>query len=185
MQKISKYKTAKTYAQAWIDAADDCGQIDVVYDEVCQIRNSLQEAAQVWSVLFVPNDNNNNLVDIIDNLAKKLKLSTISHETLKLIAASRRLNILKLICNEFIHIYYQYKGITEVVVDMAVKLSAKQDTAHKKVLENKLQTPVVICYRIKPEVLGGLAIRFGSYQIDDTLANKIQTIQKIMLDKTA
>lgn len=181
MKKISKNKTAATYARAWFDAAKEHKKEDVVFDETKILQNSMHVDSALWSVLYAPTENNQDLVHLVDDFAQKISLSNISCEALKLIATNRRLNLLELILNEFSHIYYSEQGIVEVTVDTAVALGKTQHKSLSNALEKKLNAPVLIHYCIKPEILGGLNIRFKSFQINDTLANKLEQIKQLML----
>lgn len=180
MQKVSKYKTAMTYASAWLEAAKDQKQEDTVFEEIGKLNLSLKECADVWSVLAQPVDDNQEKIKIIESFAKQIKLSKISTETLKLVMENDRFSILKLIFHAFKEAYYKDKGIIEVDVETAVLLTEAQDKKLKKTLEDKLKSQIVLNYQVRPEVLGGLAIRYDSFLIDDTLAGKLKNIKKII-----
>lgn len=180
MQKISKYKTAMTYAHAWLDAAKDQKQEDTVFEEIGMLRASIKEQTEVWNILAQPVDDNMQKIKIIEALAKEIHLSKISTQTLKLIIENDKVSLLGLILHAFKDAYYKDKGIIEVDVATAVALTDAQDKKLQKTLENKLKMPVIIDYHIKPEVLGGLAIRYNSFMIDDTLAGKLKNIEKII-----
>lgn len=183
MQKISKYKTAMTYAQAWFDAAHESHIEDQVTDEVRLLKDSFCHDRSLWNILAEPADDSRNKLDIVESLSQRIGLSELSAQTLKLVAENERINLLGFIFDNFIKLYYQSKGIIEVTVDCAVKLSAKQDEKLKEVLEEKLHSPVIIDYRIKPEVMGGLAIHFNSLLIDDTLAGKLKSLKQLLLNQ--
>ncbi len=182
MQKVSKYKTARVYAQAWFSAACDKHVEDDVLNEVSLLRSSMAQDLVVWKELQSAVGDNDKQTEALMEFCKAAKFSDISSETLKLIAQNNKLNILNLILDGFVHTYYLNKGIVEVTVDTAVGLSPQQDKKLKQTLEKKLNAPVVINYCIKPEVLGGLAVRFKSFLFDDTLANKLKNVQNFMLD---
>lgn len=178
MQKISKYKAAMTYANAWLEAAKDQKQEDTVFEEIGQLSSSLKESTAIWSVLTQPVDDNQQKIKVVESWAKEIKLSKVSTETLKLIIENDRFSILRLIFHAFKEAYYKDKGIIEVDVETAVPLTETQNKKLQKTLEEKLKSPIVLNYQIKPEVLGGLAIRYNSFLIDDTLAGKLKNIQK-------
>ena len=180
VQKVSKYKTASAYAIAWLEASIDKGVADKVFDEVLVLRDAVKENMGLWTILSAPVDDNNEKLKIITDLAKKSKLSDISCESLKLITENNRLNILKIILDEFVHSYYQNKGIVEINVETAVDLSAKQDKKLKDALEKKLNSPVVINYQINNEILGGLKISYNSFLFDDSLIEKLNRIERLL-----
>ena len=185
MQKISKYKTATTYAQAWFDAAKENHIEDAVMEEVRQLLVSMQQDTSLWAVLFQPADDNKEKVKIIRELGQRIGLTELSINTLSMVTENERLNLLKTILNTFIKLYYKDKGIIEVSVDTAVELTSTQHKKLQSTLEAKLQSPVVLNYRIKPEILGGLAIRYDSFLIDDTLIGKLKNIKRILLQQKA
>lgn len=183
MQKISKYKTATTYAQAWYDASKENHIEDVVFEEINQLSESMKKDAFLWNVLSQPAEDTKQKIKIMDDISKKLNMSAISSQALEMIAENERINILGIILNTFVKIYYKDKGIIEVSVDTAVELTKVQDTELKKVLENKLNAPVILNYKVNPDVLGGLAVRFNSVLIDDTLASKLKNLKHLLLNQ--
>ena len=181
MKKVSKNKIATAYADAWFNVAKDQKMEDVVLEEAKILQSSLQNDSTLWSVLFAPTENNNDLISFITDFSKKAKLSVISTDVLKLLAANHRLGLLNLVVDEFFKLYYAEHNIIEVHVDTVVPLSKTQDALLNKTLAKKLNAQILIHYHIRPEVLGGLNIRFNSFQINDTLAHKLDRIKLLML----
>lgn len=180
MQKVSNYKTAAAYAEAWLGAAKDMNAEDIVFAEVTALKKGIGEIADLWRVMSAPVESEKAQADVLKALVKKVKLSKTSQQTLQLIAENKRLNLVMLILDEFIRLYYLDKGIMQVYVESAVELSDEQSGKLEKVLQKKLNAPVVVDYRVNSAVLGGLAVRFGSYLIDDTVQNKLAKLEQIL-----
>ncbi len=180
MQKISKLKTATSYALAWLEAAKDKKSEELVFEEAKLLKTAYHEDMALWRMLAAPINDNGDVMKTLEAMAKKIKLSAISTELLKLMAANGRLGLAGMAFDEFIRLYYQDKGIVDVQVDTAVALDDRQDKKLKKVLEDKLNAPVTITYEVKPEVLGGLAVRYGSFLIDDTLEGKLNKVEALL-----
>ena len=180
MQKISKFKTASVYARAWLDAAKDKKIEDKAFEEAKLLKAAYNQDSALWNLLAAPGDDRKIQGKIIENLAKKTNLSSITAETLALIAENGKLKATGLILDEFIKLYYQDKGIVEVRVETAVELTAAQDKKLRSVLETKLKAPILLEYTVKPEVLGGLRVRFKSFLIDDTLESKLGRIGQLI-----
>lgn len=185
MQKVSDYKTAAAYAQAWFGAAKDKHCEDKVLHEVQALKEGIDNIPSLWADLSQPTDDAGIKAEIITSFAKECGLSDISTETLKLAAENGRLKLIKLILDEYKRLYYQDKGIIEVKVESAVKLSSAQDEKLRKTLEKKLAAPVEIEYRVNPAVLGGLAIQYGSFLIDDTIRNKLCRVEQLLTKQQA
>lgn len=180
MEKISRFKTVSAYAQAWLDASKDADVLDKVFAEVQCLKDIINKDSQLWGYLSVPIDDNKGKIEIINDVAKAGKLSSITTELLKIMAENNRLNLLKNTIEEFIHIYYKDKNKIEVFVKTAYKVSDKQDKKLKKILEEKLASEVVINYEIDEDVIGGLCVSFDSYLIDDTVKGKLDKIKQIL-----
>ena len=183
MEKISRFKTVSAYADAWLQASKDAGVLDKVFVEAKEFGEVLKKDAKLWDYLSIPLDNNKDNIDVVATIAKAGKLSKITTEVLKIMAENNRLNLASAVVDEFIHLYYKDKNITEVSVKTATKLSDKQNKKLKSVLEEKLGNEVVIDYVIDESVIGGLSVSFDSYLIDDTVKYKLEKIKQILFVK--
>ena len=101
-------------------------------------------------------------------------------EWLNILAENSRMAELSGALDEFKHIYYRRHGVEEVEVLTVKALSAAQDKKLKTLLEKKLSKKVLINYTIKPELLGGLIVKYGSSMIDDSIAGKLTRLEIIM-----
>ncbi len=180
MQKYSKYKIAANYAYAWFNAAKDKKIEEKVFDEVQLLKASYAHDKETWNILAAPIDDEHIKQSIIESIAKKIKLSEVSADALLVVVQNRRITLLALILNEFVKLYYQDKGIVEVTIETAVELSDAQDKKLRNVLEDKLNTKVLLKYLVNPEVLGGLKVSFDSFLIDDTLQTKLKRMKLLL-----
>ncbi len=180
MQKYSKFKIAANYAYAWFNAAKDKNVEDKIFEEVQLLKTSYAQNKEIWDILAAPVDDNSLKLSIVKDLARKIKLSDISADALLLMVENRRMALLGLVLDEFVKSYYQNKGIVEVTVETAVQLSVAQDKKLRAVLEDKLNTKVLLNYRVNPDVLGGLKVSFDSFLIDDTLQTKLKRIKLLL-----
>lgn len=180
VQKDSKYTVAMMYAQALFRAALDEKCEDAVFEEMVSLKDSFDENPLLWNQLSRPIDDDNLVMPIIEQLIKKAHFSNVLSQTLRLVTENKRIGLLALIADDYKKLYYQHKGIIEVTVDTVVKLDTKQSNKLKQIMEDKLKAPVILNYRIKPEILGGLALSFDSFLIDDTLSTKIKNLEQII-----
>lgn len=180
VQKISNFKTAAAYAEAWLNAAKDMNVEDTVFEEARALKSGIGNIAVLWSSMAAPIESTQDKLEIISELAKKVHLSAVSEQTLKLAAENNRLKLMPLIADELIRLYYRDKGIREVFAESAVELTEEQKAKLEKIMVKKLKAPVVINYAVKPGVLGGLAVKFGSYSLDDTIKSKLSKLGQLL-----
>lgn len=179
VQKISNYKTAAAYAGAWLGAAKDMNAEDDVFEEVKALKEGISNILPLWVGMASPIESEQDKLDVLQALAKGIKLSSVSEETLKIVAKNNRLKLVPLILDEFIELYYKDKGMVEVFVESAISLTDEQDSKLRSILMKKLNSDIVISYNVDPEVLGGLSVRFNSYLVDDTIRSKLEEVKKL------
>ena len=68
-------------------------------------------------------------------------------------------------------------GYEEVEVETVKQLSATQNKKLQQNLEKMLDKKVVVTYKITPELIGGLRIKFGSEMIDNSLVSKLNRLE--------
>ena len=180
MKKISKSKIRSTYALSLYQAAEQNSAIEKVLRDVDALRQMIAEDSQI--VTFLSNQiwTAESKKSAITEIAKKMNLSRDLKSCLDVMADNGRLGELSGVLDEFKHIYYQQHNIEEVEVLTVKALSAAQNSKLKTILEKKLSKKVLITYTIKPELLGGLVVKYGSSMIDDSIEGKLTRLEIIM-----
>ncbi|MDD4556589.1 MAG: ATP synthase F1 subunit delta [Alphaproteobacteria bacterium] len=178
MKKISKTKLSAVYAKALYESAAEKGEALKIYEEMNSLREAL--TADDIKLLSSPIVKTEIKKEIIKELSKKLKLCNVICNALDVIAENGRLGDLKYIFEAFNSKYYEENNIVPIVVKTVKALSSSQDKKLKKKLQELLEKEVLIKYEIRPEILGGLVISYGSYQIDDSIEGKLGRLESVM-----
>ncbi len=183
LKKTSKTKIAAVYSTALFDAAKDAGCLDKVLQDVKKLQVLAAENSDLVKYFSCPLWSEEDKVSVLDKIAK---ISGIGKETLsclKVMSENNRMGNLGLMLDEFLELYYKENNIVEINVETVCKLSAAQDKKLQKTLEEFLAKKVVLNYIINPSIMGGLRITYGSQMFDDTLATKINYLEKLMKGK--
>lgn len=183
MKKKSKTKVARVYSSALYEAALETGQVEKVWSDVAKLQNLMKTDADFGKFLTNPLWSENDKADVVAKTAKVLGLSNETLNCLKIVSENQKMAELSLILDEFGKLYYLKNNVVEVVVETAKKLSSAQDKKLQKVLENLLQSKIVMNYKINSTLLGGLRVQCGSKLYDDSLASKLNYLEKIMKGK--
>lgn len=178
MKERSKIKISSTYAKAWYDGAvqekelgkafDDSKSLALVFgsEDIIRLSNPI-----------LPLELKN---QIIREIAKKMKLCSSTHGLLNVLAENKRLKYSPSIIKDFQSLYYNANGITEVFVQTVKPLNENQNEKLHKNLEKFLDKKVVVSYEIKPDIIGGLKIAYGTYEIDDSIKGKLDYLESVM-----
>ena len=180
MKKDSKTKTASKYALALYNSAVEKKSLSRVKNDVGVLAAIIDSDNNLIKDLSNPIWKTDSKKEALKAIAKKVKLCDETLNCLYIIADNNRFPELSFIFMEFENIYYTKQGIVPVVVETVKHLNPTQDKKLKTNLEKHLSKKVVVDYKINPEILGGLVVRFGSSMVDDSLQGKLKQIEQIM-----
>jgi len=180
VKKISKAKIVSTYAGALYSAAEEKQAVSRVLEDVKRLIDVFRADETALKYLANPVWNLEAKQQALSEVAAKLKLNGETLNCLDIIASNNRFAELLPILDEFTHIWYRKNGIVEVEVQSVGALSPAQDRKLVDNLEKMLSRKVVVNYQIRPEILGGLIVKFGSSMIDDSVRGKLNRLENIM-----
>jgi len=180
VKKSSKNKIAVTYASALYDAASEAKAETKVFADVEKLSALLAQDDELLRYMANPMFGDKDKTDVLKQLASKLQWADDTLRCLEIVSENRRFRELPQILNEFVHVYYARHNIAEVVVESVKKLSVAQDKKLQSHLEKFLNKKIVVSYKIAPELIGGLRIKFGSEMIDDSILSKLNHLENVM-----
>ena len=180
MKKKSKAQIANIYAKALFEATVMTKSSAKVFADVEKLRFDLGNGKELSQYMLNPLYDDKDKQKLLQEIAKKLKLSKDTLNCLEILRENRRIQYLSAILDEFVHLYYQSKNMVEITVETVQKFSTEQKAKITNVLENKLKQKVVVNYILTPEILGGLKVRKGTNMFDDTIATKLKNLEIMM-----
>lgn len=180
LKKDSKLKIASKYALALYNSAAEKKALGKVKEDISKFAAIIDSDKDFIKDLSNPIWEVSSKKEALKAIAKKTNLSEETLGCLYIIADNNRFPELLAILQEFENVYYKKQNIVPVSVETVKSLNSAQDNKLRTSLEKHLSKKVIIDYAIKPEILGGLVIRFGSNMIDDSLKGKLNQIEQIM-----
>ncbi len=180
VKKESKIKIATTYAEALFQGALQDGDAKAVIRDIDLLLDQASGYRQAIVMLANPLWGIDDKKAALKEVAGKLKLAPETLRCLNVMAENNRFSEFELILKAYRSLYLQKHNIVEVAVETVKKLSDAQDKALRENLKTFLKKDVLVNYVIKPEILGGLTVSFGSDMIDDSLKGKLNRLESIM-----
>lgn len=168
-------KVVKKYAQALFEVALSADMLAKVQEDMHALRN-IQNISQIDSP-FIKHDQQEALVDM---LKEKLGLENQTADFLRLMAQKNSLGLLQNVVMQFDDMVLAHKGIEKIVVETVQPLTPRQDEKLLRELKKKLKKDVSVSYILNKNLLGGLILRIGSKEIDDSLQKKLNTLENMM-----
>ena len=180
VKKESKIKIATTYAEALFQGALQDGDAKAVIRDIDLLLDQASGYRQAIVMLANPLWGIDDKKAALKEVAGKLKLAPETLRCLNVMAENNRFSEFELILKAYRNLYLQKHNIVEVAVETVKELSVAQDKALRENLKAFLKKDVLVNYVIKPEILGGLIVSFGSDMIDDSLKGKLNRLESIM-----
>ena len=172
---------SKRYAVALFELAKETDKVDLFYNQIDFIYNSIKNDNEFLSVLNHPRISGGEKFNLFQNIYK----DNISEEILGLISIvvkkNRETEILEIL-ETFLELVKEYKGITTAYIHSAKALSEEQINNIKKNLSKNLNKEIIIKADVKPELIGGLLINIDGKVIDNSIKKSLDDIKKSLIN---
>ena len=180
LKKVSKSKIATTYALALYEVAADKKAVSKVYDDIKKLQAEISKNTDFIKYFANPLWSNEAKIEALQTISSKMKFVAETRNCLNVVVENRRFAEFEEILKEFVHIYHQKNNIIEVEVQSAQNLSSAQAKKLEAILEKNLNKKVLVSYQVKPEIIGGLKVKYGSNMVDDSILGKLNRIEQVM-----
>lgn len=165
------------YARALFELAQEGKQLPAVAADVATLRELLVEG----SVLAEALDARLNAAEaeaLFVELAKKLKLSTLTQRSLAVIARRHRAADLAEILSAFDALRAQSEGEVTVSVRSAAPLTATQRKDIEAFIkaQDKAIKSVVLTEEVDADLIAGLVLQYGATQVDASTKGALQRL---------
>lgn len=168
---------AKRYANALYEIATQDNKIDLFMDEMNFVKTVFVKETELVQVLNHPKVSTEERTKMIEDIFKG-KISEEIVGLLVLILNKDRQEYIVQICDEFLLLALDYKGIVKAYVTSAVELNAAQETKLIEQLKKSLDKDVEIIKEVDESIIAGLIIRVGDKVLDNSIKTKIKKMSK-------
>ncbi len=172
----------KRYSQGLINSVKDESEFSVLSRQLSAISDLLSENKELRDILhnpFLPASKRKQIVEEV------LGRSSYAQKTIRLISLlleNNRLDLLPGISESIPEVWNEKKGISTYEVASVVPLSGVQQKKLKGKLELLEKKPVILKYRIEPELLGGLWIKRGNIVYDTSLRGHLMKLREKIIE---
>ena len=171
---------AARYATAVFELAKEGKKLKVLETDVDALDAALTESADFRDLIASPLYSRDVQGQAIAAIAKKMKLSPVVTNTLKLMATKRRLFVLPQLVASLRAALADERGEVTAEVTAAKKLTKAQIDKLAKTLKANFGKDVKINMAIDESLIGGLIVKVGSKMIDSSIRSKLSALQNSM-----
>ena len=172
---------SKTYGDALFELAVEEEKVDVLSEEILEVKRVLDENQEFGRLMNHPKIIKEEKI----RMAQEIFESRVSKELmgfLTIIITKDRYKNIDEILDYCIAEVKKYKGIGIATVTTAVALSAEQQKKiEQKLLDTTDYKSMEMNYQTDPALIGGMIIRIGDRVVDSSIRTKLSELQRELL----
>ena len=171
---------AQRYALALFELSRDAVGLTALETDVDLLSDALTASADLRFMIASPLLGRDDQTRAMGTVAAKLGVSTLTANTLALMASKRRLFVLPQLLSDLRDRIAAEKGEMTADVTSATKLSAAQSTKLAAALKAKVGKDIKLNATVDESLIGGLIVKLGSVMIDTSVKALLASLQNAM-----
>ena len=171
---------AKRYAKAFFDIAGEEGNYENYYDELKSFSSILEESKKLEDFLSDPVFEQADKKAVVEEVLKRVDISNMTANFLKLLLDKRRIDILSDI--ESCYREYMDKALKKVRANVktAFPLTAELSESIMNSLEKTAGKKVDMTIEEDSSLLGGVVVRVGDIIYDGSIKTQLNNIKSLL-----
>ena len=168
------------YATALFELAEEADRLSEVEADMTALQAALAESADLRDVVASPVFTREEQSAAMSALAEAMGLNELTGNTLRLMAAKRRLFALDGVCDAFARLAADKRGEVTAEIVSAAALSDAQLAALSASLKASVGKDVKLNVAVDEGLIGGLVVKVGSRMIDTSIRTQLANLQNVM-----
>jgi F-type H+-transporting ATPase subunit delta len=168
------------YATAMFDLAKEDNALDTLDKDVDALDAAIRDSDDFVNLIKSPVYSREQQQGAIGAIADKMGLSSLTGNTLRLMASKRRLFVLPQLVIALRELIARERGEVSAEVTSATALSEAQQQKLTETLKGKLGSDIKLNTRVDESLIGGLIVKVGSKMIDTSIRSKLAALQNTM-----
>jgi F-type H+-transporting ATPase subunit delta len=179
---MSESVAAERYAKALFELGLESGQLAMLTDQLRSVSNTYAESPELRAVLDDPRIVEEQVLNLVDALARRLALGTVAKNALGVLVQRRRMKALPDIVARLVSLTDERTGVVRATVTSAAPLAEPQAKQLTEELERLTGKRVLLERRCDPSLLGGLVTRVGDHVVDASLRGRFDEIERRLIE---
>lgn len=174
---MKETKIANRYAKALFDLALEKGLIDQVKTDMDLVVSVCGQNKDLRQMLQSPIIFTDKKVAILKEIFEK-SIQEMSYFFLIIITRKKREEIVDIIAQQFVHIYKEYKNITEAQLSTAIEVDQEIKTQLIALLKDQTKGEIELETIIEEDLLGGFVLNYDNKQYDASIQKQIKRLKQ-------
>jgi F-type H+-transporting ATPase subunit delta len=172
---------ANSYARALYEAAKDNREssenLDLIEKQITGFISVLGTSKELRAALLAPITTTREKISIVEDLSKRLGITSFLQQFLVLLARKERLPLLAKICDSFAEVRLKAEGGVSGQLVAAEPMSESDISTLVKAFSQKLGKKVAFRVSTDPLLLAGMKVTVNGVTYDGTLRSQLQKLR--------
>ena len=175
-------ETSERYSRALFEVAKETNDLEKIEKDIQNFQFLLDNNSEIKNFIHNPTQSKENQNNVINLLSDKLNFSKNLKNFMFLLIEKRRIFFVRKIINSFLKLCSIKRGEVEASLISSKELSETEIKNISNDLSASMSTSIKFDYKVDKELIGGLKLQLGSFMIDTSIKNKLNKIEKKMLE---
>ncbi len=171
---------AERYATAIFELAKEDNELPKVRGDIDALASALNVSEDFRDLIHSPIYGRDQQQAAVGAIADKMGLAAITGNTLRVMAAKRRLFVLPAMIVQLREMIARENGEITADVTAATELSDDQRSRLAETLKKSIGREVNINLSVDESLIGGLVVKVGSKMIDTSIRSRLDALQNSM-----
>lgn len=171
---------AARYATAMFDLAAEGGVLPALEADIDALSSALDDSADLRDLISSPLYSRRDAQQAIGAVADAMELTPITANSLRLMAANRRLFVVPALIRELRALIAEHKGEVTADVASAKALTKTQAERLAAALSASVGKTVKLNATVDENLIGGLVVKVGSKMVDTSIRSRLNSLQNTM-----
>ena len=174
--------TKNSYSKALFELASENNAINDIEDQVSSILGLIDISKDFRNLIKDPTNKIEDQLKVINTISSQFKFNKLLKKFLGFLVSKRRFFYVEKILNDFLFICSNSRGEIQAELSAAKNLNENEIDNIKNELSSTFGSNIKLEHKYDPSLIGGLIIKVGSTMIDTSIKNKLQQIEKKMIE---
>ena len=174
--------SANRYSLALYELASEANLLTRVEENSSAFLKLISNNLDFNNLTKDPTISQESLINIIKKISENSKLDNLFKNFLCFLIVKRRFFYVEKILNSFNEICSEKRGELKAEIKSAKELSQEEISKITDELSDNFKSKIKLNYSHDQSLIGGLVVQIGSTMIDTSIKNKLQQIEKRMVE---
>tara|TARA_B100001758_G_C18003655_1_gene399352 strand:- start:30 stop:587 length:558 start_codon:yes stop_codon:yes gene_type:complete len=174
--------SAQRYSLALYELSNEGNSLDIVEQHSSAVLKLINSSKDFNNLIKDPTGNQEDLILVINKISESFKLNDLVKNFMIFLVNKKRFFYLEKILKNFIEICSEKRGEIKAEIQSAKELSNEEIKKINEDLTKNFSSKMRLSYRHDKSLIGGLIVKVGSIMVDTSIKNKLQQIEKRMIE---